>query len=89
MRIEDIDSWDLDNSTWGGWGEVIGTVSVDTGAQESSLGEMGILVGISVGFVRAGGKGKLPGEEKAIVPFGEKRRYGLLGLGVSLGIGQE
>nr|GFB85249.1 hypothetical protein [Tanacetum cinerariifolium] len=26
MGIEDIASWDLDNSTWGGWGEVIGTV---------------------------------------------------------------
>nr|GEY13936.1 retrovirus-related Pol polyprotein from transposon TNT 1-94 [Tanacetum cinerariifolium] len=38
-------------------GEVIGTVLVDAGAQESSLGEMGILAGISVGFVRAGGKG--------------------------------
>nr|GEX11559.1 Gag-Pol polyprotein [Tanacetum cinerariifolium] len=24
--IEDIASWDLDNSTWGGWGEVIATV---------------------------------------------------------------
>nr|GFD04333.1 hypothetical protein [Tanacetum cinerariifolium] len=34
MRIEDIASWDLDNSTWEGWGEVIGTVSVDAGAQE-------------------------------------------------------
>nr|GEZ16460.1 retrovirus-related Pol polyprotein from transposon TNT 1-94 [Tanacetum cinerariifolium] len=57
MGVEDIASWDLDNSTWGGWGEVIGTVLVDAGAQESSLGEMGILAGISVGFVRAGGKG--------------------------------
>nr|GEW40114.1 ribonuclease H-like domain-containing protein [Tanacetum cinerariifolium] len=26
MGIEDCASWDLDNSTWGGWGEVIGTV---------------------------------------------------------------
>nr|GFA04521.1 hypothetical protein [Tanacetum cinerariifolium] len=41
MRIEDIASWDLDNSTWGGWGEVTGTVLVDAGAQESSLREMG------------------------------------------------
>nr|GEU77646.1 protein NRT1/ PTR FAMILY 8.1-like [Tanacetum cinerariifolium] len=45
MGIEDIDSWDLDNSTWGGWGEVIGTVPVDVGAQKSSLGEMGKLTG--------------------------------------------
>nr|GEZ01900.1 hypothetical protein [Tanacetum cinerariifolium] len=28
MGIEDIASWDLDNSTWGGWGEVVGTVPV-------------------------------------------------------------
>nr|GFA80293.1 hypothetical protein [Tanacetum cinerariifolium] len=28
MGIEDIASWDLDNNTWGGWGEVIGTVPV-------------------------------------------------------------
>nr|GEX52217.1 hypothetical protein [Tanacetum cinerariifolium] len=28
MGIEDIASWDLDNSTWGGWGEVIGTILV-------------------------------------------------------------
>nr|GFA54901.1 hypothetical protein [Tanacetum cinerariifolium] len=28
MGIEDIVSWDLDSSTWGGWGEVIGTVQV-------------------------------------------------------------
>nr|GFB63070.1 hypothetical protein [Tanacetum cinerariifolium] len=28
MGIEDIASWDLDNSTWGGWGKVIGTVPV-------------------------------------------------------------
>nr|GEY27733.1 hypothetical protein [Tanacetum cinerariifolium] len=41
MGIEDIASWDLDNSTWGGWGEVIGTVPVEAGAQESSLGKMG------------------------------------------------
>nr|GFA47071.1 hypothetical protein [Tanacetum cinerariifolium] len=41
MGIEDIASWDLDNNTWGGRGEVIGTVPVDAGAQESSLGEMG------------------------------------------------
>nr|GEY69287.1 hypothetical protein [Tanacetum cinerariifolium] len=41
IRIEEGASWDLDNSTWGGWGEVIGTVPVDAGAQESSLGEMG------------------------------------------------
>nr|GEX26928.1 hypothetical protein [Tanacetum cinerariifolium] len=39
MGIEDIASWDLDNSTWGGWGEVIGTVLVDAGAQESRMGE--------------------------------------------------
>nr|GEY80294.1 hypothetical protein [Tanacetum cinerariifolium] len=41
MGIEDIASWDLDNSTWGGWGEVIGTVLVDAGAQESHMGEKG------------------------------------------------
>nr|GFA11999.1 retrovirus-related Pol polyprotein from transposon TNT 1-94 [Tanacetum cinerariifolium]GFA62378.1 retrovirus-related Pol polyprotein from transposon TNT 1-94 [Tanacetum cinerariifolium] len=29
MGIEDIASWNLDNSTWGGWGEVIGTVPVE------------------------------------------------------------
>nr|GEX92385.1 uncharacterized mitochondrial protein AtMg00810-like [Tanacetum cinerariifolium] len=29
MGIESFDSWDLDNSTWGGWGEVIGTVQVN------------------------------------------------------------
>nr|GEU98208.1 hypothetical protein CTI12_AA187700 [Tanacetum cinerariifolium] len=29
MGVEDCASWDLDNSTWGGWGEVIGTVPVD------------------------------------------------------------
>nr|GEX97865.1 hypothetical protein [Tanacetum cinerariifolium] len=28
MGIEDIASWDLDNSTWGGWGEVIGTIQM-------------------------------------------------------------
>nr|GEY46170.1 hypothetical protein [Tanacetum cinerariifolium] len=32
---------DLDNSTWGGWGEVIGIVPVDAGAQESRMGEKG------------------------------------------------
>nr|GEY11378.1 hypothetical protein [Tanacetum cinerariifolium] len=41
MRVEDIASWDLDNNTWGGWGEVIGTVSVDAGAQESCYGGEG------------------------------------------------
>nr|GEV31780.1 hypothetical protein [Tanacetum cinerariifolium] len=39
MRVEDIASWDLDNSTWGGWGEVIGTVSVDAGVRGSCMGE--------------------------------------------------
>nr|GEX98648.1 hypothetical protein [Tanacetum cinerariifolium] len=39
MGVKDIASWDLDNSTWGGWGEVIGTVLVDAGAQESCMGE--------------------------------------------------
>nr|GEV38356.1 hypothetical protein [Tanacetum cinerariifolium] len=29
MGIEKCSSWDLDNNTWGGWGEVIGTVLVD------------------------------------------------------------
>nr|GEX23742.1 hypothetical protein [Tanacetum cinerariifolium] len=43
MGIKDIASWDLDNNTWGGWGEVIGTVLVSAGAQESSLGEMGVI----------------------------------------------
>nr|GEW92745.1 hypothetical protein [Tanacetum cinerariifolium] len=41
MGIEDIASWDLDNSTWGGWGEVIGTVSLDASARERSVGEKG------------------------------------------------
>nr|GEZ46872.1 reverse transcriptase domain-containing protein [Tanacetum cinerariifolium] len=41
IRTEEGASWDLDNNTWGGWGEVIGTVPVDAGAQESSLGEIG------------------------------------------------
>nr|GFC92712.1 hypothetical protein [Tanacetum cinerariifolium] len=33
--------WDLDNSTWGGRDEVYGTVPVDAGAQESSMGKKG------------------------------------------------
>nr|GEZ88805.1 reverse transcriptase domain-containing protein [Tanacetum cinerariifolium] len=32
--IEICASWDLDNSTWGGWGEMIGTVPVDAGTGE-------------------------------------------------------
>nr|GEZ33059.1 reverse transcriptase domain-containing protein [Tanacetum cinerariifolium] len=34
-------SWDLDNSTWGGWGEVIGTVQVVCRCTGSVVGEMG------------------------------------------------
>nr|GEX22097.1 hypothetical protein [Tanacetum cinerariifolium] len=37
MGIEDIGSWDLDNSTWGGWGEVIGTVLVLVDFRSSPL----------------------------------------------------
>nr|GEZ88363.1 hypothetical protein [Tanacetum cinerariifolium] len=41
MGIEDIASWDLDNSTWGGWGEVIGTVL------ERMIPGLGFLINLS------------------------------------------
>nr|GEW51188.1 hypothetical protein [Tanacetum cinerariifolium] len=45
MGIEDIASWDLDNSTWGGWGEVIGTVLVICRCTGESYGGEGVLAG--------------------------------------------
>nr|GFB85172.1 hypothetical protein [Tanacetum cinerariifolium] len=45
IGIEDIASWDLDNSTWGGWGEVIGTVLVICRCTGESYGGEGVLAG--------------------------------------------
>nr|GFA82394.1 hypothetical protein [Tanacetum cinerariifolium] len=45
MGIEDIASWDLDNSTCGGWGEVIGTVLVICMCTGESYEVEGVLVG--------------------------------------------
>nr|GEX92013.1 60S ribosomal protein L7a-1 [Tanacetum cinerariifolium] len=48
MGIEDIASWDLDNSTWGGWGEVIGTVPVVCRCTGELYGEERVLAGKAV-----------------------------------------
>nr|GEX97635.1 hypothetical protein [Tanacetum cinerariifolium] len=50
--IERCAGWDLDNSTWEGWGEVIGTVPVGDGENLDKMKEKGdarIFVGLSPG----------------------------------------
>nr|GEX58073.1 reverse transcriptase domain-containing protein [Tanacetum cinerariifolium] len=40
-RIERCASWDLDNSTWGGWGKGLGTVPANAGVLYGAVGEKG------------------------------------------------
>nr|GEV70638.1 putative polyprotein [Tanacetum cinerariifolium] len=43
--MKDSASWDLDNNTWEGWGEVIGTVLVICRCTGESYGGEGVLAG--------------------------------------------
>nr|GEV49402.1 hypothetical protein [Tanacetum cinerariifolium] len=61
MGIEDIASWDLDNSTWRGWGEVIGTVLVDAAIKNLQIpGPMGLQGIAKIKRTRAAGMGDVP-----------------------------
>nr|GEV06266.1 reverse transcriptase domain-containing protein [Tanacetum cinerariifolium] len=57
MGIESFDRWDLWHNHMGCWGEWNGTVPVDAGTQERSVGEKGFLAGILVTGLLGSGLG--------------------------------